>query len=662
MKQGPVKWLIAPFVLVMSAILYQGTASTSSAFGPYQSNFNSPIPTPTVNPTAVPETSKLTQLALNHIATRAHIPVEQLILDNEHQRDYSLLGRSFWAVTALDAINGDWYTVLTDLGNSAIIDDVDSIEQAERDAQRRKYGKLDPSLFERLQSIPPNDKVPVAIWIASPPKQSPEEMYAVLAAKYPRANEAFQRSGKPFDVGDQKLGNALEAEYAKMVEEETSALTQALANNLQEQGDAVESLRGMPVITALMSKAGILRTASRIDVGAIYLIEGESKPELDTAVPTDRAPTVWKRGFKGNGVNIGILESGKVDFTGPAGHNYLQQGEIRTCSVVEDRHKTMVASAAASYHDVYTGIAPEATVVDACNNGSLIDIVDGLNWATERSDTINMSEYVEENGQMNFIDKAFDYWALVGNDTIVKSAGNNGITVTSPGMAWNIITVGAIDAKSDPDWANDIMWPDSSWKNFTGGDRKKPEVVAPGASIRAIGLDSGSPTTCGGPTNIPAKATGVFVLNVSDGYLGSAVVSSSSRPIATLIYESGSPYKLVSNAPLQGTAIAYAPEIYGNYPMNGWTWNSGLHVQNVGGGTATVTVTYYSATGTLVTTTQASLGVNRLKVFNTASGNMPTNFAGSAVITSDQPIVATVNNSNSAPGVDNKASYTASNR
>jgi hypothetical protein len=145
-----------------------------------------------------------------------------------------------------------------------------------------------------------------------------------------------------------------------------------------------------------------------------------------------------------------------------------------------------------------------------------------------------------------------------------------------------------------------------------------------------------------------------------NGFLGSAVVNAS-QSVASLIYESGDPYKLCTNADLSGSTTAYAPEIYGNY--GGQAWNSGITVRNVGSGNAAVTVTYYWQDGSQNGSSYScTIGQNRMCTFSYWSGNLPgNNFYGSAVIQSTQPIAAVVNTAHTGSG-DTKASYTASNR
>ncbi len=320
---------------------------------------------------------------------------------------------------------------MVDLADGSFMDDVEVVEQAEQKAHRARYGKLEPDLFERLETMKPDDEVPVAIWVAGEPKRSEEELYAALAARYPEAQAALERSGNPMDVGDYELGNEIEAEYVRMLGADTQERIQPLVRHLEGQGYAVTTLSALPAIAVTLPKASILELVKRADVGVVYLNEDKVQRLLDSAVPSDRVPAVWQRGFEGNGVNIGILEPDRVDFTGPAGHNYLHQGAVRPCAGGVDRHKTMVASVAGSFHSTYTGVAPEATIVDACTDLGGTDTVAGLAWAVNQADPINFSGTFNNDPDLHWTDRAFDHWARAGNDTVVAGAGNlsGGVTL-----------------------------------------------------------------------------------------------------------------------------------------------------------------------------------------------------------------------------------------
>jgi murein DD-endopeptidase MepM/ murein hydrolase activator NlpD len=166
-----------------------------------------------------------------------------------------------------------------------------------------------------------------------------------------------------------------------------------------------------------------------------------------------------------------------------------------------------------------------------------------------------------------------------------------------------------------------------------------------------------------GSTNVPGRGTAVLTAwPVPPGWVGWAVVTSSSQNIVTAIYESGSPKQMVTNAPSSGTSLAYAPELYGGYVLNGQTWDSGISLQNASSSNANVTVTYYDQPGNQIGSwTRNALPPRAVWILNRWAGNLPSGFVGSAVITANQPVVAIVNVLHTGSG-DTNASYTAPNR
>jgi subtilisin family serine protease len=63
--------------------------------------------------------------------------------------------------------------------------------------------------------------------------------------------------------------------------------------------------------------------------------------------------------------------------------------------------------------------------------------------------------------------------------------------VNSPGLGFNVITVGGADYQVGSTYPN--IWPCSAWKNpgSTNGDRNKPEVIAPAAGLNTLEVCSG---------------------------------------------------------------------------------------------------------------------------------------------------------------------------
>ncbi len=373
-----------------------------------------PVPTiepPTLAPSAALPTPAPTSPSeewshklLEHIAAREGIPIEHLVVAGQARPQYKELGREFWAITVLDTVGDGWYYAMLDLADgTTIVDDIKAMDNAEGEARQAKYGVLQPALFERLQTLRPEDQVPVVIWVAGKPKRNEKEIIALLAARHPEVRAALEKSGNYLDVGDLELGMQLRREYVQELEADTKELTQPLVRYLEEKGHAVQDFGAMSAISATLPKAVILEVASRSDVGAIDLAGEKERPARDSAAPSDRVPSVWSRGYKGNVMHLAVLERGKVDFTSPPPvyHNYLHQGETRACAEGVGWHKTEVASVAASYHITATGVAPEAIVDDACTANSDVDTVQGLRWALDRTPLVNISAVFNSNPSLD---------------------------------------------------------------------------------------------------------------------------------------------------------------------------------------------------------------------------------------------------------------------
>ncbi len=350
-KQILINVLLVLSALALSLLVFPATPASNTFYSPYPPpgtasptlppypppqtpvsplSTPSPLPSPTSTPAATPGPSAEAHKALAFIAQREGVPVERLVVVNEFRREAALLGRTFQAVTVLDLESGHFYQVLVDL-NSGQVEERAAVEEAEAQRYRAEYGKLQPALYERLQTMRDEEMVRVTIWVVAPAGQSLAEqqaaIFAELAARYPEAQAAIERGGKPMDVDDPALAERIYQEYVQRLNAETVARIRPLVEALEAQGFAVETSPGLPAVTATLPKRIIQMLVEREDVGAIYLSEGgERRLLLNSAVQTNLAPMVWTRGYDGTGVGIAILADDNVDFTSnsvecPAGTN-----------------------------------------------------------------------------------------------------------------------------------------------------------------------------------------------------------------------------------------------------------------------------------------------------------------------------------------------------
>jgi subtilisin family serine protease len=478
--------------------------------------FQSPIktPTPLPSPSPVPPSptpphrpSNEALRALTHVATRYGLPPERLAIVNEHRREYPLLRRNFRAVTIHDLGGTGFYQLLVDLADSRIEEDVPTIERAAAAAYQARYGKLQSALYERLQQVGDNEALPVAIWSGTPPGRDRQQLYAELAARFPEAAAALARSGHPFDVGDPILADRIRAVYLGLLGEDTQARLAPLIKLLQARGISVKTFGGLPSVAVELPKRLIQELSHRQDVNMIYLVEDMARPTMDIANQTTLVSQArGGLGLTGVGQRIAVLEMGNIVPT----DNCLPLSRMPWRRIADndpDGHKTRVANVAAcndtAFGGLFTGVAPAVEIIDAGFDGTPTDALTALQWATQpepnaRVANVSLS-WSPDTFQMQWIDRAFDWWARQGQVAIVAAAGNrqppeNSLNVASPARAYNVSAVGAFDDHNTPSWHDDTMWPDSAyldpWRDwYYQGDREKPELVAPGVDVTMINTD-----------------------------------------------------------------------------------------------------------------------------------------------------------------------------
>ena len=108
---------------------------------------------------------------------------------------------------------------------------------------------------------------------------------------------------------------------------------------------------------------------------------------------------------------------------------------------------------------------------------------------------INLSWGLDTRLSPNLVDRFYDDMVFHRFITVVKSAGNRGCqptppdgNVTTPGLAYNVITVGGFDDRGTEDRADDRMYDCSGLHDPLSrhGDRNKPELVAPAVEIDVV--------------------------------------------------------------------------------------------------------------------------------------------------------------------------------
>lgn len=411
------------------------------------------------------------------VAQAEGLPKAALKLSSFLKVDLPLTGAQVWKAKVLDARTGTSYAVAMDRAGQMV--DLASMEAAEALARWQTYGKLTPELHQALQRLGEGDTLPVGIWLRLP----------------------AESQGRIRALGRDRVALMEEGTRRRALDEVAELHAQAEADLLEflsQRGYGASYASSFaPLVFAELPASLISEVETRPDVEAIYL-QHEHKPALDKATKSVRADVVWARGLTGWGT-IGVVEVGpasRIDFAGNPYLNRLAGGAFNPGGPLSG-HATEVAGVIAAHRpDRYNGVAYGVTNLLSANASSGWDphLVQAADWAIRQgADILNASLGGDVNGILgnDLLARYFDYIVrqppfivvVVAAGNIDHPANPNDHFVESPGIAYNVITVGGYDDHNTFIWADDTMWAGSAYRDPPGTDRELPHVVAVGHNV-----------------------------------------------------------------------------------------------------------------------------------------------------------------------------------
>ncbi len=293
---------------------------------------------------------------------------------------------------------------------------------------------------------------------------------------------------------------------------------------------------------------------------------GGITPHLTQSLPSIQAPQAWASGFNGTGITIAVLDTGIY-----AEHDALRDydQENFTAKIVGwydaffptnltpgdmslNGHGTHVASIAAG-HRLFNGTAPGANLV-AINiynmsqsgpDATEESVERAINWTIDNRTKFHIRVASMSFGRDPFSSASDPLTNMVSRlvdagIVAVASAGNEGThgskSVTAPGDNPYVITVGAVDD------SNAIY--SLSGRGPTRQEFSKPDVVAPGVTIQAAGIDNPTAmaTLSGTSMAVPHVAGAAAILLQANASLTPAHVKSLLCATAYKTHESGGIY------------------------------------------------------------------------------------------------------------------------
>lgn len=433
------------------------------------------------------------------------------------------------------------------IDESGKVVDADVLIQAETAAQEKKYGKLEPALWQMLQSGPKSEVFLVHIYL-----YSSSELEEAIEAK----RDIEGRKGAMEKAEFQYALEAAEAGRLLIVEDMIAPVSESVSNlggTIEHEFTSTHSL------TAWMTKGAIEALQNRPDVMRIYGNDQVFEPDQDNAWRTLGSAYVWAKPITGKGAKIAIVEGDSVRTDRPYIHNLAAVRQ--SCP---GDHATRVAHCATSDQNHWRGIAPFATIYSANDcSWTSSGLQAAMQWAKGYDcDVYNHSYGLDTGGAPDSHDQYLDQFAYDNDDLQVKSAGNNASYITSPGHGYNTLTVGGIDDKNTIAHGTDTMYVWSNYLDGTGA-RTKPEVVAPAVDLQwyvwgpprtgppAL-LESGSGTSYAAP-----QVAGMAALIESSGWpCGSGLPETQKAAILATAY-----FNVVSGTDKDGVGSVYAGQL-----------------------------------------------------------------------------------------------------
>jgi hypothetical protein len=424
------------------------------------------------------------EAARRFVASRAGQAQARLEVVTTRQSVDPATGRTRWIVKVADTRSGRVTgVVLDDRGPQFTLDQVPA---PERSALRARRTVVDPLLEGTLARPEDRTPVPVLIWLQQPPE-------GPGARPAPRAPHDELRNAEQAKALAQRLDQRRAAALLPVV--------QPLLARLRQLGYAPVADGLAPVIAVSLPPAAIREIARWPGVAAVYL-DVVNTPDMEVARATQKVSIVHNRAISGTGVKIAMVEVGGRIASNP----YLELTQVTDfiCPTASS-HSTGVAGIINSLHPTVRGMAPGALLwVGGSCSGLSSELQNRANAAADwGARAINLSWGFTSSGTPGINDRFFDDMVINRHLFFAKSSGNRAGScqgdgkLTSPGLAYNLVTVGGYDDLNTTDWTDDIIDECSSYVNPNSmhDDREKPELVAPSMNIN-------STTTSGGVGNI----------------------------------------------------------------------------------------------------------------------------------------------------------------
>ncbi len=433
-----------------------------------------------------PVWAQFEDMALETVAQRNGLAIEQLTIVNQAELTLNNIDQTLFTYKVVDLEVGTAFDIHFDQfgqerNKSEALD-------SDREEARHIYGNLDPLLYDTLQELPGDQPVRIAIWMVDS-----DEGYPIHELPNGEANE-----------------DEINAIMADVAARRADYVAQACANTLEQlQGMGFDPTAATyaPVIFAELPADMVWLIADLESVERVYqqrryhnnMSKARRSLYAHNVNGRNASGSFW--GNTGSNIKVAVIEAGgRV----PTSHTKLGSYTYDFANVCNQNssHATHVMGIIHGRDATDYGISPHAYVriAGGCdetkanhNHGlwdkDLVSATDrAVNWGAT---VFNYSLGDDRKGVYGSLARYFDNLSKNIWRTFVCAAGNDGDKSThhvdSPGVAYNVITVGNYDDKRTQSRSDDVMSSDSSYINPVTNhkDHQKPEISAPGSRIRS---------------------------------------------------------------------------------------------------------------------------------------------------------------------------------
>lgn len=282
--------------------------------------------------------------------------------------------------------------------------------------------------------------------------------------------------------------DAMRREVGRAAEESSRDGPRLLANQLNLLGAEIrDEIFLTNAIAATLPVELLAELAAIPDVGPIHP-DLPVFDELDVSVEACGFDTWWAQSYTGGGTDFGIVDNG-VDQNHPA-FSHVPAMYARPGDFVTGSHGTVVTGVVAMDNGSEVGAAYGLDSVVWANGGlSTSCNLAAMQWAAWQApvspEVLNFSRKVGV-ATLDTTDFELSIDSLIDNMDMlsIKSAGNEGwdntwSTLTSPGRAYNLISVAGMNDQGTVTRADDARYYYSSTGPTPAG-RRKPDLTAPG--------------------------------------------------------------------------------------------------------------------------------------------------------------------------------------